>query len=64
MREALAAKFTQDAGLRALLLSTGEAPLVQLKPGDAYWGTGPNGRGRNALGALLMELRAALRREG
>jgi ribA/ribD-fused uncharacterized protein len=60
MREALAAKFTQDDGLRALLLATGEAPLVQLKPGDAYWGTGPDGRGRNALGAQLVALRAAL----
>lgn len=64
MREAVRAKFTQSEGLRALLLATGEVPLVQLKPGDAYWGTGPEGRGRNALGALLMELRAALRRGG
>lgn len=62
MRAALHAKFTQSEGLRALLLSTGEVPLVQLKPGDAYWGTGPDGRGANVLGALLMELRAELRR--
>ncbi|MFO0630973.1 MAG: NADAR family protein [Polyangiales bacterium] len=62
MRAALTAKFTQSDDLRALLLSTGDAPLVQLKPGDAYWGTGPDGRGANHLGALLMELRASLRR--
>jgi ribA/ribD-fused uncharacterized protein len=61
MRAGLRAKFTQDAGLRALLASTGTAPLVQFKPGDAEWGTGPDGRGANALGELLMELRAALR---
>ena len=61
MRDALRAKFTQSDDLRELLLSTGEVPLVQLKPGDAYWGTGRDGRGMNALGALLMELRAVMR---
>ena len=59
MRAALRAKFTQSAALRALLASTGEHPLVQVKAGDAYWGTGPDGRGQNQLGALLMALRAA-----
>ncbi len=62
MREGLRAKFTQCEPLRTLLLATGDHPLVQLKPGDPYWGTGPDGRGRNELGALLMELRAALLR--
>ena len=62
MRAAVGAKFAQDPGLRALLLSTGEVPLVQLKPGDAYWGTGPDGRGANALGEVVMEVRSALRR--
>jgi ribA/ribD-fused uncharacterized protein len=61
MGEALRAKFTQSDELRALLLATGAVPLVQLKPGDAYWGTGADGRGRNRLGALLMALRATLR---
>lgn len=61
MRRAVEAKFTQSDALRALLLSTGDRPLVQLKPGDAYWGTGPDGRGLNALGELLMALRASLR---
>ncbi len=62
MRAALTAKFTQSDDLRALLLSTGEVPLAQLKPGDAYWGTGADGRGANSLGALLMELRTSLRK--
>jgi len=62
MREGVRAKFTQDEGLRALLLSTGSVPLVQLKPGDACWGTGAEGRGHNTLGVLLMALREALRR--
>ncbi len=61
MRAGSRAKFTQNAGLRALLDATGTVPLVQLKPSDAEWGTGPNGRGDNALGTLLMALRASLR---
>ena len=63
MREAVRAKFTQSRELGELLRATGEHPLVQLKERDAYWGTGPDGRGRNALGGLLMELRAELRAE-
>ena len=63
MREVLRAKFTQHADLRALLLGTGEAPLVEHTEKDRYWGDGGNGTGKNRLGQLLMELRAELRRE-
>jgi N-glycosidase YbiA len=62
MRTALRAKFTQPA-LRTLLLSTGDRPLVEDSPYDRYWGTGKDGRGKNRLGALLMELRCRLREE-
>lgn len=60
MREALRAKFTQHAGLRELLLSTGDSRLVEHTAHDRYWGDGGDGNGRNRLGALLMELRASL----
>lgn len=60
MRTALAAKFDQHAELRELLLSTGGALLTEASPKDAYWGTGPEGTGKNRLGELLMELRAKL----
>jgi ribA/ribD-fused uncharacterized protein len=63
MREALRAKFTQHAGLRTLLLGTGDAILVEHTRKDHYWGDGGNGTGRNRLGQLLMELRAELRTE-
>ena len=63
MRTALRAKFTQPV-LRALLLSTGDRPLVEDSPYDRYWGTGKDGRGKNRLGVLLMELRDELRKEG
>ncbi len=42
---------------------TGEHILVDIKPHDGFWGTGPHGDGRNMLGVLLMELRDELRKE-
>ncbi|HEY1172645.1 MAG TPA: NADAR family protein [Verrucomicrobiae bacterium] len=61
MREALLAKFTQHADLKALLLSTGDAQIVEHTPSDAYWGDGADGCGKNRLGILLMEIRQKLR---
>lgn len=67
MREVLRAKFTQHADLRELLLSTGDARLVESATVDnevnRLWGE-VAGVGRNMLGVLLMELRDALRSEG
>ena len=63
MRQALRAKFTQHDNLRALLLGTGEALLVEHTEKDRYWGDGGDGTGRNRLGQLLMELREQLRME-
>jgi ribA/ribD-fused uncharacterized protein len=64
MRAVLRAKFTQHPDLRDLLLSTGDARLVETATVDnevnRLWGE-VNGVGRNMLGALLMELRAELR---
>ena len=64
MREALQAKFTQHPALRSLLVETGDAELVEHTTNDRYWADGGDGRGRNRLGQLLMELRAKLQTEG
>ncbi len=64
MREALMAKFRQHEELRALLLSTGAAKLVEHTDNDAYWGDGGNGKGKNMLGRLLMQVRERLREDG
>lgn len=61
MREALDAKFRQHADLTTLLLSTGDAVLVEHTENDDYWGDGGDGSGKNMLGRLLMDLRAKLR---
>jgi ribA/ribD-fused uncharacterized protein len=61
MREAVLAKFTQHADLRALLLGTGDAVLVEHTENDSYWGDGGDGSGCNRLGQILMSVRQELR---
>lgn len=66
MRQVLRAKFTQHFDLCELLLSTGDARLVESpttdSPVNRLWGE-VNGVGQNQLGMMLMELRAQLRKE-
>jgi ribA/ribD-fused uncharacterized protein len=64
MLEALRAKFTQHPDLRAALLATGAARLIERSRRDAYWGDGGDGHGRNRLGALLEQVRDELRLNG
>jgi ribA/ribD-fused uncharacterized protein len=61
MLEALRAKFTQHDELKAVLLGTGDAVLVEHTPKDGYWGDGGDGSGENRLGQLLMQVRQELR---
>lgn len=61
MLRGLRAKFTQHADLARLLLSTGDALIVEQSPRDSYWGWGSDHRGKNRLGHLLMQLREELR---
>jgi ribA/ribD-fused uncharacterized protein len=62
MREAVVAKFTQYSELKELLLSTGEAYLVEHTTNDSYWGDGGDGSGQNKLGQILMSVREELRK--
>jgi hypothetical protein len=64
MRRALRAKFTQHDALRAFLLATGDDELVEDADWDSFWGNGPDGKGDNVLGKMLVELREDLRGEG
>ena len=61
MRKAVLAKFTQHPDLRAWLLDTGDAILVEHTTKDSYWADGGDGSGKNRLGAIRMEVRAQLR---
>nr|WP_320190673.1 NADAR family protein [uncultured Desulfobacter sp.] len=60
MKKALIAKFTQNAWLGRLLMSTKAAELVHLSATDKYWGGSREGSGDNRLGYLLMDLRREL----
>lgn len=60
MRRALRGKFCQNPPLAKLLISTTGFYLVEDAPWDSYWGSGPDGRGKNRMGHLLMELREEL----
>ena len=57
MKKALVAKFTQHEDLKTLLISTGDAKLIEHTVNDAYWGDGGDGKGQNFLGRLLMQVR-------
>lgn len=60
MREAVLAKFEQHPTLAGLLLSTGDAEIVEHTKNDAYWGDGGDGSGKTMLGRILMEVRKRL----
>ncbi|MBD3237512.1 MAG: DUF1768 domain-containing protein [Candidatus Eisenbacteria bacterium] len=61
MLEAVRAKFEQHSELREALLETGSQPLVEHSRSDAYWGDGGDGRGKNKLGRILMQIREEMR---
>ena len=64
MKKILYAKFTQHKDLQELLLGTGEKRLVEVATVDnavnRLWGE-VNGKGKNKLGELLMEVRLEIR---
>ena len=70
--EVVKQKFEADPELRAVLLSTGNATLVEAAPHDCIWGVGMGAtdegildptqwRGRNVLGYALVRARTAIR---
>ena len=63
MYDAVFAKFTQHEELKKLLLSTGDAKLIEHTTNDSYWGDGGDGSGRNMLGQILMKVREKLKEE-
>lgn len=60
MREVVRAKFEQHSDLRAILVATGDATIVEHTDNDSYWGDGGDGSGKNMLGRILMEVREEL----
>ncbi|HZU38866.1 MAG TPA: NADAR family protein [Gemmataceae bacterium] len=61
MRKVVHAKFSQHDDIRQVLLSTGDAKIVEHTEKDSYWGEGGDGSGKNMLGRILMEVREELK---
>ena len=60
MYKGIKAKFQQNPVLATLLLETGSAWLIEKAPRDSYWGSGPNGCGKNKTGHIIMRIRQDL----
>ena len=63
MKNVLIEKFTQHSDLKEKLLSTKDSILIEESNIDPYWGCGKNGKRKNMLGILLMEVREELSKE-
>ena len=49
MYAALQAKFSQNEGLRKMLLDTGSKVLIEDSPYDSYWGVGRDKQGSSSM---------------
>ena len=58
---ALSAKFSQNAELKNLLLSTGDSTIIEDSFIDMYWG-GAKKEAKSMLGVLLMIMRERLKK--
>ncbi|KAG2013146.1 GTP cyclohydrolase II [Coprinopsis cinerea AmutBmut pab1-1] len=63
MEEVLRLKFSQHPNLRELLMGTWPRELIYADPLDDFWGEGPEARGRNELGKVLMRVRDRMKAE-
>jgi len=61
METAVRAKFGQNPELRAMLLATGDAVIIEDSSHDPFWGIGRDGKGENWMGRVLMKVRQELR---
>lgn len=60
MRRAVLEKFKTNEDIQRILLSTKDEEIIEETTEDYYWGCGKNGKGKNMLGKILMEIREIL----
>jgi len=60
MFKAVLSKFQTNGDIKKILLSTGNAIIVEDTKSDYYWGCGSNRTGKNMLGKILMNVRELL----
>lgn len=63
MKMGVEEKFKQNSDICELLLNTDNALLIESTKNDSYWGDGGDGKGKNKLGKILMEVRSSLKEE-
>ena len=63
MQLAVLSKFEQHPDLAEKLLNTLDAVLIEDSPTDSFWGCGADGKGKNMLGEVLLEVRDRLSSE-
>lgn len=61
MTEINRAKFIQNEDALECLLKTGNKKIVENSPWNSFWGCGENGKGKNMMGKILMQIREELR---
>jgi len=64
MLTVLRRKFAMHKDLQKQLLATENEDLIEDDVTNEYWACGANGKGRNRLGQLLMQVRKELRSRG
>jgi len=57
MKELVLAKYEQNKDVQHNLAKTGTRRIIENSPWDSYWGAGKDGKGKNMMGAIWMELR-------
>jgi ribA/ribD-fused uncharacterized protein len=62
MKKVVLAKVLQHHEVRKVLMNTRESKIVEHTKADHYWADGGDGKGRNRLGEILMEIRSELRK--
>lgn len=60
MKEIIIAKMDQNKDAQECLLKTGSKKIIENSPWDNFWGIGPDGKGENRLGKILMDVRESL----
>ena len=63
MEEVLKLKFRPGSLFAEKLIATGDELIEEDAHWDNYWGTGPEGKGENHMGKLLMKIREQLKND-
>jgi len=62
MEKIFRAKLEQHEDIKKVLQISGNRELLKVYSEDSYWGTGPDGQGKNKMGKLWMKLRSELKK--